>query len=136
MAWLKALALWSLILVLAILNGALRETSLLPLWGAPVAPIVSGVILCGCILGVAFVGAPWYGNLSKANIWLIGAFWLLLTLLFEFGFGRVVQQRSWAELLEAYTFSGGNLWPIVLVVAFMAPWLADSVRAARPRRDS
>jgi uncharacterized membrane protein (DUF485 family) len=131
MIWLKALALWSVILVLAVANGALRESVLLPLWGLPAAQIASGAILSGCILAVAFVGTPWYGGLSQTQSWIIGVAWLLLTLLFEFGFGRFVQQSSFAELLEAYTFSGGNIWPIVLVVTFAAPWLAAKLAERR-----
>jgi hypothetical protein len=128
MIWLKALALWCGILVLAVLNGALREKALLPLWGVPLAPIASGFILSCCILVVAFVGTPWYGGLSQAQSWLIGVYWLLLTLLFEFGFGRFIQQSSWEELLAAYTFRRGNIWPIVLAVTLMASGLAATLR--------
>jgi hypothetical protein len=53
----------------------------------------------------------------------VGLLWLLLTLAFEFGFG-LAQQKSWAELMEAYTFKGGNIWPLVLVAAFISPWLS------------
>jgi hypothetical protein len=131
MMWLKALALWFGILVLAVLNGALREIALIPLWGVPAAPIVSGIILSSCILVVAFVGTPWYGSLSQAQSWLIGVLWLFLTLLFEFGFGRFIQQHSWEELLAAYTLSRGDIWPIVLAVTLIAPGLAAKVRASR-----
>ena len=130
MIWLKALALWSAILVLAILNGALRERALIALFGSPVAELTSGVILCCCILLVAFLGARWYGVHSASHYWLIGAFWLALTLVFEFGFGRLVQHASWAELLRAYPFRGGNIWPVVLVATFVAPWLAAKLRGA------
>jgi hypothetical protein len=130
MIWLKALALWSGILVLAVLNGALREKVLIPAWGVPAAPIASGIILSCCILAVAFVGTPWYKGLAESQFWLIGAFWLLLTLLFEFSFGRFIQQSSWQQLVEAYTFRGGNIWPIVLAVTLTAPWLAARMRDA------
>jgi len=42
---------------------------------------------------------------------LIGLLWLLLTLLFEFGFGRLVQHKAWAQLLRAYTFEGATSGP-------------------------
>ena len=122
--WLKALALWLAILILAILNGVLREKALIPTMGSFGALIASGILLSACIFLVAFVGAPWYGRLSSSQWLLIGVFWLLLTLIFEFGFGRFVQHKNWPELFQAYTFEGGNIWPLVLVVTLISPWLA------------
>ncbi len=125
---LKALVLWVAILVLAILNGALREGVLIPAMGTFAGLIASGIALCFCIALVAFFAAPWYGRLSSRQYWFIGLFWLLLTLLFEFSFGRFVQQKDWAQLAQAYTFQGGNLWPVVLALTFFSPWLAARQR--------
>ena len=121
--WLKAFILWFAILVLAMLNGILREIALVPAMGSFGAFIVSGVILSACIFTVAFLAAPWYGRLPSADWLLVGLFWLLLTLAFEFGFGRFLQHKSWVDLFEAYTFKGGNIWPLVLVAILIAPWL-------------
>jgi hypothetical protein len=41
------------------------------------------------------------------------------------------QGHSWSELLEAYNFKDGNLWPLVLVVLFFAPLLASRFDAWR-----
>jgi hypothetical protein len=57
----------------------------------------------------------------------IGLGWLALTVLFELAFG-LVQHRSWPELLAAYTFSGGNIWPIVLATTALAPVMAARAR--------
>ena len=56
------------------------------------------------------------------------ALWLATTLAFELGFGRFVQHKGWAEILEAYTFKGGNLWPLVLAIVLISPWLAAKLR--------
>jgi hypothetical protein len=126
--WLKAAVLWLGILVLAILNGILREKLLVPALGGFTGLVASGSILCVCIFLVAFAAVPWYGRLALRQWLLVGLFWLLLTLVFEFSFGRLAQQKTWAELLEAYTFRGANIWPIVLVTTFVSPWLAAKVR--------
>jgi len=126
--WLKALALWFGILALAVVNGTLREKVLLPALGNTGGLISSGLILSACIFGVALAAAPWYGQLTWNQWLLIGAFWLMLTLVFEFSFGRFIQHKSWAELFEAYTFKGGNIWPLVLLATFIAPWCAAKVR--------
>lgn len=126
--WLKALVLWCGILVLAFANGALRTAVLIPSFGSTAGLVSSGLILCACIFGVAWFAAPWYGRQTSTRWLLIGAFWLVLTLIFEFGVGRLIEHKSWAELLEAYTFKGGNIWPLVLVAAFIAPWCAAKAR--------
>jgi hypothetical protein len=127
--WLKALALWVAVLVLAMLNGTLREKALIPAMGSFGAFIASGTILSACIFIVAFFAAPWYGKLSSPQWLLVGVFWLLLTLAFEFGFGRFVQDKPWAELVEAYTFKGGNIWPLVLIATLISPWLMAKWRS-------
>jgi hypothetical protein len=64
----------------------------------------------------------------------VGTIWLTLTLVFEFGFGGLVQRRSWAELLAAYRFEDGNIWPVVLVVTFVSPLLGAYLRRVAERR--
>lgn len=133
MRWLKAAGIWLLILVLAMLNGGLREAALLPALGKPAALLLSGILLSLCIVVVALIFVPRLGRLRTGEALRLGLFWLALTLAFEFGFGRWIQGRPWRELLEAYTFRDGNIWPLVLVVTFFAPLLA--VRLRGPRKD-
>ena len=33
----------------------------------------------------------------------------------------IVQGHSWTEMLAQYTFTDGNIWPLVLLVVFVAP---------------
>jgi hypothetical protein len=54
--------------------------------------------------------------------------WLVLTLAFEFAFGRLLQHKPWPELLEAYTLKGGNIWPVVLIIIVLAPFIAARLR--------
>jgi len=132
MLLLKASALWLLILVCAVLNGGLREAVLLPRLGTPVALVLSGVLLSACIVVVSLALVRWLGRLGTLQALSVGLFWLCLTLAFEFGFGRLVQNQTWPELLEAYTFRDGNIWPLVLVVTFFAPLLAVRARGRIP----
>jgi hypothetical protein len=119
---------WLAILVCAVANGALREGVLVPHFGATVGLMLSGVLLCVCILVVSLLVVPWFGRERGATFVGIGLFWLLLTLAFEFSFGLVVQAKNWPELFAQYTFEGGNLWPLVLLVTALAPWLAARIR--------
>jgi hypothetical protein len=116
------------ILVLAVLNGALRDQMIIPVIGSLGGLVASGTILSVCIFLVAFVAAPWYGPLASRQWLLVGLFWFVLTLVFEFSFGRFVQHKTWVELFDAYAFREGNIWPIVLLATFASPWFAARLR--------
>ena len=124
---LKALAVWAGILVLAVANGALREALLFPTLGTAAGLVVSGLLLSALIVGVAYLSLPWLGIRHRAALLSVGLGWLALTLLFEFSFG-LWQGKPWPVMLEAYTFSGGNIWPVVLGVTALAPFLAAKLR--------
>ena len=124
---LKAMAIWSGILVLAVLNGALREAIFIPRLGMTAGLVLSGVLLSSLIFAVAYFSLPWTGARRITELLGIGLGWLAATLVFEFSFG-LWQGQSWQVMLEAYTFKGGNIWPAVLVVTALAPYLAARLR--------
>jgi len=124
----KVLLLWMAIIPLAIGNGIVREKLLNPRLPPAAARALSGVFLMLLILGFSLLSMPWIGP-QQGSRWIdMGALWCAWTLVFEFGFGRFVARKTWRELFKAYTFKGGELWPLVLVVVFLAPWLAASLR--------
>lgn len=126
-ALVRAILVWFAILVFAILNGALRDVVMVGLVGETMARLVSGVVLCAAILAAAILTAPWLGNLSQRWRWFIGAMWLSLTLVFECAI-EYAQHQSWQRILDAYTFQGGDLWPLVLGITFIAPWAGARIR--------
>jgi len=87
---LRAFGVWLLILMLAIANGLLREEVLRPHLEALYAQLLSGVLLIACILLVTFLFASRLAASSARQFTAIGIFWLLLTLAFEFAFGKLV----------------------------------------------
>ena len=123
----KALILWFGISVLAIANGLLRENALIPSFGPVLGMLLSGALLSCLILTVAYFSLPWLGTRAPAQLLLIGIGWLSLTLIFEFVFG-LSRGKELAELLDAYTFRGGNIWVVVLLTTVVSPWLAARIR--------
>lgn len=123
----KAIAVWFVILLVAVLNGALRDRVLASVFGPVAARALSGIVLCVAILAAATVSARWLGTHSNRSRWHIGALWLFLTLVFEVAVGYA-QHQSWQRLLDAYTFEGGNLWPLVLATIVVAPWAGARIR--------
>lgn len=124
---LKALMVWIAILVLAIFNGFLREAVLAPGLGTELGLILSGLLLSAFIIGISYLALPWLGVRRFPQLLAVGLGWLALTIIFEFSFG-LWQGKSWSMLLEAYTFEGGNLWPLVLLVTAVAPCIAAKLR--------
>ncbi len=126
----KALAIWLVILGCAALNGMLREFVLIPKLGSVAGLVLSGVLLSMVIVGVTCLALPWLGIVSARALWMVGAGWLIATLVFEFGMG-LSRGETLSEIVGAYTFKGGNLWSVVLVVTASAPWLASRIRRQR-----
>ena len=123
----RVIAVWLAILVLANLNGLAREFALAPLLGPAGARFASGVTLSAIIFAAAWLAAPWLGRASAGQWWATGALWLGLTLAFEFGIGYA-QHQDLSRLFAAYTFEGGNIWPVVLLAALVSPYFAARVR--------
>ncbi len=125
---LYSLLVWFIFVAAAIGNGILRESLIRPRVGAYAGHVISTFILMAVILGVTYVfisslKIPY----STGDLLLIGGYWLLLTVAFEFIFGHFVVGHSWSTLLADYNILKGRLWSFVLAATFLAPWLAGSV---------
>lgn len=125
---LRSIVAWLLLTVLAVLNGLFREVVLLKVLPRPAAFLLSGLLLSSLVLVVAIVLARWLRLDTPSRCVRVGSLWVGLTVVFEFGFGGLVEGLSWREMLAAYTFKDGNLWPLVLVVTFFAPSIAGRIR--------
>lgn len=120
---LRALIVWSVILVFAIINGAFREGVLIPHIGNPWAQVISGSLLSLWVFVAARIFVARIKPLSTHQYAALGVLWLAMTLIFEFGFG-LLRGKSWPEMFTAYQFHDGNLWLLVLLVVAVSPWLA------------
>lgn len=98
----KAIGIWLVIVVAAILNGVFREKVLVPTIGASMALPLSGILLAALaflvtLLLVSFIGS----SVAKIYIW-VGFLWAALTLSFEFLFGHYVVGKSWQEIMQVF----------------------------------
>ena len=124
----RAFAVWTAILILASLNGALRDLVMTPRLGDPVARAISTVLLCGLVLLVTWLTLAWIDPHSRADTIVIGGVWVACTLAFEFLAGHYLFRKPWAELLADYDLRRGRIWIAVLVVTFAAPCLIARMR--------
>ena len=122
---LRALAVWCLLLHLAVLNGGVRDTWLSPRLGDTIGRALSTVLLSLLILLATWLTIRWIGPRTQGQALPVGALWVLLTLVVEFGFGHYGFGKSWDELLADYDLGRGRVWVLVLLVTFVAPlWTA------------
>jgi hypothetical protein len=106
-AWLGAAAI-------GVSNGVLREATYGRRLSEGAAHQVSTLTALGGF--TAYFGAlqrRWPTS-SREEAVRIGALWLVLTVAFEFGFGRLVAKQSWDDLLSDYNIARGRTWPLVL----------------------
>jgi len=124
----RSFLVWLLFIPLAIANGALRDLVLTPALGDTLGRAVSSLTLSLLILGMTLLLVDRLGVSTRAGYLGVGAFWLVLTLLFEVSFALLVMGHPMDELLQDYDIFRGRLWLIVLVTTFYAPLFASQVR--------
>lgn len=131
MVW-KAVVLWFVLMVLAILNGTVRVKLIIPFTGLTAGLAISTVMLCALILFATWISVPWMGPRDAPQAWAIGVLWLVMTLAFEFGAGHFLFKKPWSELLVDYDITKGRIWVLVPIVTVLAPWLMAKVRGLIP----
>lgn len=128
--YLQAVAIWFLIIPIAILNGGLRENVLIKL-GTAALPL-SGIILSICIFVVAFLFIPKIKDCKKTDYIFIGIIWCCLTNLFDLSM-FVMDGGGILDLVKQYYFWTGNLWIVVVLSTLSAPILAGIIRKGNRR---
>jgi hypothetical protein len=124
----RALVIWSAIVPIAILNGAVRDLLIVPRVGAATAHVISTIALCVVILALTWMTIWWIRPVDDAAAARIGAGWLGLTLAFEFLAGHFVFGTPWSRLLADYNVAQGRVWILVPITTAIAPWLAARLR--------
>ena len=120
---LRYLIAWFVMLLIAMVNGALRDFTYgkhVPELLAHQLSSLSGIILFGVVF-YQFV-RKWPPGSARQAI-CIGLFWMVLTVAFEFLFFHYVAGHSWTELLANYDIAHGRLWPLILLWVAFGPYV-------------
>ena len=127
MIW-KYCLLWLGLVVIAVINGAIRQATYLKWFGdlrAHQLSTLTGLILFGVYIWAA--GLRW--KLESANqAILVGLMWLAMTIAFEFLFGHFVMKNPWSKLLNDYNLAAGRVWVLVLIWTAIAPYVFYRLR--------
>ena len=127
MLFVKAFGVWLVLLLLAFINGGLREMLLVPRVGEQVGHVIGVVVFSGAIFGITYVFVKAVGQLPSSNLFHIGLFWLVLSLLFEFGFFHYVMHEPWEKLLADYNVFRGRLLIVVWLTTLCSPLVCGKI---------
>jgi hypothetical protein len=119
---------WIGMVILAILNGTLREKGYKKFMGELPAHQLStliGIILFGVYIWFLTGMFP---IASSEQALVIGGMWLAMTILFEFVFGHYVMHHSWGKLFYDYNLLKGRVWILILIWTTIAPYLFYRMR--------
>jgi hypothetical protein len=107
--------------VVAILNAIMREKFYKGTLGELAAHQISTITLI-ILIGIYtwLVSLGWKLE-SAGQAFIVGGIWLVLTIAFEFGFGRLVMKHPWECLFHDYNILKGRIWVLVLTWTFLAP---------------
>lgn len=122
---------WFAMLVMASLNGGLREAFLVPALGAGPARAVSTLLLCAIVLLLTYVTIGWIHPRTPGEAWRVGALWVALTLAFEFLAGHYLFGNPWSELLGEYNLLRGRIWIFALITILVAPRVCSRLDGTR-----
>ena len=118
--------------VLAIVNGAAREFAYKDHVGEAAANQISVAPLLALLALYFWVLQRRWPLATRRDALSVGALWVALAVLFEFGFGHYVEGDSWAELFQNYDVTAGNIWILILLWIFAGPAVVRVIAGARP----
>jgi hypothetical protein len=115
-------ATWLALAILMTANGALREI-VLRRWLSGEAPdAISAILGAVIILGTTRIAFRRFARSTTGALVQSALLLLTLTVAFEFGIGWL-GGKSWGELGANYAFWRGRLWPFLLVLLALTPFV-------------
>lgn len=112
---------WVVMAVVAVVNGGVRETALIPRIGEYAGHVLSTALLVGAILLISFVyfqRTPI--EYAYVELVAIGVLWTVLTVGFEFLVGYI-EKTPVSVTLGQYDVSAGQVWIAVPVALLLSP---------------
>ncbi|WP_333877898.1 hypothetical protein [Flavobacterium sp.] len=112
---------WLPMIPIAVVNGTIRDLGYAKYTGALIAHQIASVVL------IAWLGLYMYFIFKKhpmtstVQSLLLGIYWMLLTVTFEFGLGYA-SGKSFNTMMLDYHIEQGRLWICVLVWIAVAPY--------------
>jgi hypothetical protein len=120
----RAIGVWVLLILAEVLHGIARTLMLSPIVGDFRARQIGVFTGSFIILALSAAFIRWIRPSDVREAVHVGVLWLVLTVLFELAFGRLVVGASWERIASDYNLLRGGLLPVGLLVLTAAPLLA------------
>ena len=119
---LKYFFAWFGMMVLAIINGGIRDFVYKSHVGDLPAHQISTIIFIILLTGYFWFLTTIWPIKSASQAWIIGGMWFLMTEVFEFGMG-LFEGASWSKLFYAYNVFEGQVWIFIPLWALIGPYV-------------
>ena len=116
-------AVWLIMAVAMSANGITRELFFKRFMDAGSADLLSAILGVALIAVITSIGFRAIHDATVGGLLALSAALVVATVLFETVLGRVVDHKSWDELLEHYNLVRGELWPLVLGWLAVTPFV-------------
>lgn len=126
----RSVSVWLLIMGLETGHGLLRRL-VLPEDPGLLAENLAVLIGCAIVVGASYLCRGWLGLRTAGQAAVTGVGWVILTLAFEMGLGRLTGV-PWSRMISEYDLSQGRLMAVGLLVMGLAPWLTRKQDRLRP----
>ncbi|MCK9276360.1 MAG: hypothetical protein M0P57_14880 [Syntrophales bacterium] len=119
---------WTGMVILAVLNGTVRE-KVYRLYMTELSAHQLSTLILFILFGVyIWILTGMYQIESSSQAFVIGGVWVSLTIVFEFIFGHFVMGHTWGTLLQDYNLRKGRIWLLILIWVTVAPYVFYRVR--------
>jgi hypothetical protein len=132
MLLLRAFAVWLALIAVETVHGILRAVLLVPLIGDLPARQVGVPIGSLLVFAVACLFIRWIAARTTLQLLGVGLLWVVLTVSFEVGLGRLVLDLPWDRITEDYDPTRGGFLGFGLLFMVVSPLLAAWVRGRKP----
>lgn len=124
----KSIAFWFVLLILALINAAIRETTYKPLltpyigiWAHQISSLTGTLLFFG---GIYFFLKKMSNPYTKSDLIKVGLMWMGMTVIFESLMNLFVRHLSPEQVLQTYYFWTGDTWSFVLLSLVISPFIA------------
>lgn len=113
---------WFGLMILAIINGTIRDFTYQALVGGKIAHQISTVTLVLFFAFYVYILTKKLPLKNSRQAVIIGIIWFIFTEIFEFGLG-LKNGLSWEEMLNAYNLLEGELWVLIPLWVLISPYV-------------
>lgn len=127
----KSILFWFVLLILALINATIRETTYKPLltpyigvWAHQISSL-TGIILF--FIAIYFFLKKIKVSYNKSDLFKVGLLWIVMTILFECFMNICIRHLTFQQVLKTYYFWQGDTWFFVLLSLIISPFIAHKI---------